>query len=600
MKKIFLIIISAIALVGCTIEEKVFSSSKPSTYYQTVPQCITGLNGCYIPLKNIYANADYFEVCEAAADLIYYKSQSWYDACGNYTQAQPRFGSTIWTQGYLGVMRCNAMYAALERAVAKQYITEEEADPLFAECVILRAFYYYILTINFGDVPYYFEEVTDANNDRITQLPRMSAEELRYILMEELEDWLLKKQALPFVKTYDPSNDYRIGSMVGLTIAGKLAMWNKRFDKAIEFFAPIEQVYGTGAYNTDSQTGDTWYSPEDALMSYPLTDVMFRNRYTPESIFEIPAYAKDYGFKVTQSLASRCMPSRKTNTTEGGSDDDVFEDESVDLSIRSDIYDGISIPELGADARVTAQYKPTPYFYKSAEFDDYQKNKVALGLMPYNSKDKRRSVYDATKVGSGQIVEVEGGGGWLAWCYKGRRVNEVDNKVDMSQDPDLHFFAKLKNVATGEPHLGDKFWCPGMVYTQDSNNLKIFRFAHILLDLAEANMRVGNWDIAASYYAASRKRAGLENDAASITDETSFMDLLQKESARELFGEYTRRHNLVRWGKWQDHIAKYAPYDIFRQNVAEGPCREYYPIPDVQVVLSNYNLDNKEYDKYGL
>ena len=385
-----------------------------------------------------------------------------------------------------------------------------------------------------------------------------------------------------------------------MTIAGKLAMWNNRFDLAIKFFKPIEDVYATGAYSTDLETGETAYHPEDALMSYPLTDVMFRNRYTPESIFEIPAYAEDYGFKVTQGLATRCMPSRKTNTTEGATDDDALEDESADLSIRSDIYDGISIPELGADARVTAQYKPTPYLYKSASFKDYKGNEVDLGLMPYNSSDKRRSVYDASSVGKDEIKVVEGGGGWLAWCYKGRRVNAVDGKVDMSEEPSLHFFGKLNNAATNEPHLGDKFWCPGMIYTQDSNNLKIFRFAHILLDLAECHMRLANWDVAASYYAASRKRAGLQNDAASITNEVQFMDLLQKESARELFGEYTRRHNLVRWNLWEDHIAKYAPYDIFRQNVAEGPCRKFYPIPDVQVVLSNNNLSNPEYDKYGL
>ena len=600
MKKIFLILLSAIALVGCTIEEKVFSNSDPSTYYQTVPQCMTGLNGCYIPLRSIYANADYFEVCEAAADLIYYKSTSWYDACANYTQAQPRFGSTIWNQCYLGVMRCNAMYAALERAVANQYISEEEADPMFAECVILRAFYYYILTINFGNVPYYFEEVTDANNERISQLPRMSATELRTQLMEQLDEWLLQKQALPKIKTYDPANEYRIGMMVGCVIGGKLAMWNNRFDLAIKFFKPIEDVYAAHATTTNIETGQTEYHPEDALMAYSIKDVMFRNRYTAESIFEIPSYAKDYGFKLTQGLATRCMPSRKTNTTEGGSDDDTLEDESVDMSIRSDIYDGISIPELGDNARVTAQYKPTKYMYYYTSYTDYQGNPVAKGLMPYNSSDKRRSVYDATKIGTEGIHEVEGGGGWLAWCYKGRRVNPVDNKVDMTEEPGMHLFDKLKNAVTGEPHLGDKFWCPGMVYTQDSNNLKIFRFAHVVLDLAEANMRVGNWNAAFAYLNASKKRAGFEILSGGHTDEKLFMQELQEESARELFGEFTRRHNLVRWGIWHDQIAKHATYDVFRQNVLAGPCREYYPIPDVQVVLSNYNLDNKEYDKYGL
>jgi len=95
MKKIFVIILSAIALVGCTLEEQVISSSEPHTYYQTVPQCLTGLNGCYIPLRSIYANGDYFEACEVAADLIYHNSNSYYDGMCNYTQSIPRFGNTI-------------------------------------------------------------------------------------------------------------------------------------------------------------------------------------------------------------------------------------------------------------------------------------------------------------------------------------------------------------------------------------------------------------------------------------------------------------------------------------------------------------------------
>ena len=589
MKKILAILI-AFTLVGCTLEEQVLGDSQPSTYYKTVPQCQTGLNGCYIPLKSLYGNGDYFEVCEVAADLIYHNSDSYYDGMCHYTQSIPRFGNNIWTQGYLGVMRCNAMYAAIERAP----LTDDEKAPLLAECVILRAFYYYILTINFGDVPYYFEEVTDANNDRIAQMPRKPAKELRAELMDQLEYWLLEKKALPFIKTYDPSNHYRIGSMVGLTIAGKLAMWNKRFDKAIEFFAPIEQVYGS----VDTEGN---YSPRDALMGYDLKDVMFRNRYTPESILELPGYAKDYGFRQTQSLASRCTPMRTStaNASEGAADGDdtMIEEDGVDYSQKDDIYDGVRIPELGVNARTTSPYLPTVYF--------------CYTLMPHNAVDKRRAVYDPDKSTATEAVEIEGGGGWLAWCYKGWKDTTLD--INDPNNPAGGYFFNKSKTKDGQPYLGDKFWCPGMIYTQDSNNLKIFRFAHVILDLAEAHMRVGNWDTAFDYLNASKQRAGMAVLSGGHSDDIQFMKELQEESARELFGEFTRRHNLVRWGIWYDQVVNYSKYpssatDLSKGGkdndivayVKEGPCREYYPIPDQQIVLSNYNLDNKEYEKYGL
>ena len=583
MKKLFIILSAAIALVGCTLEEKVISSSEPSTYYQTVPQCLTGLNGCYLPLRSLYGSGDYFEVCEVAADLIYHNTDSYYDAMCNYTQSQPRFGSSIWNQGYLGVMRCNAMYAAIERAP----LTDEEKAPLLAECVVLRAFYYYILTINFGDVPYYFEEVTDANNDRIATMPRKPANELRTILMDELEYWLIEKQALPLVKTYDPSNEYRIGSMVGFVIAGKLAMWNKRFDRAIKFFSYIEQVYGS----VDAEGN---YIPRDALMSYPIKDIMFRNRYTPESIFELPGYAKEYGLRVTTALASRCTPSRSSVSTDIADEDEDVLEEGVDLSQKDDFYNGIRIPELGVNARTTSPYRPTYYMHKT--------------LMPYNAPDRRRSVYNTDKAAQSILEEVEDGGGWLAWCYKGWKDKYADINNPELYPVGIHFFNSTAS-STGVPFLGDKFWCPGMIYNQDSNNLKIFRFAHVILDLAEAHMRCGNWDTAFDYLNATKQRAGNPTLSGGHSDEEEFMKDLQQESARELFGEFTRRHNLVRWGIWYDQVVNHAKAgkasatpsncDIVKY-VKEGPCREYYPIPDQQIVLSNYNLSNPEYDKYGL
>ena len=327
------------------------------------------------------------------------------------------------------------------------------------------------------------------------------------------------------------------------------------------------------------------YTPQNALLGYSLTDVMFRNRYTAESIFELPAYAKDYGLRETASLAVRCMPPRKSYETETDDGDEfISDDDAVDLSRKDDVYDGIRIPELGGEARMSSTYKPTSYFYST--------------LMPYNSKDKRRAVYDVTtlKNQAEKNIKIEGGGGWLAWCYSGYAKDDNINDANVARR--LIYFGALASKGTsGVPYLGDKFWCPNMVYTQDSNNLKIFRFAGVILDLAECHIRMGNTNTANEYLNAVKLRAGI--NTVNISNEDAFMEELQKESARELFGEFTRRHNLVRWGIFQEAIAAYAASRL-KSNVAAAPCREYYPIPDKQIILSNYALDNNEYNKYGL
>jgi hypothetical protein len=129
--------------------------------------------------------------------------------------------------------------------------------------------------------------------------------------------------------------------------------------------------------------------------------------------------------------------------------------------------------------------------------------------------------------------------------------------------------------------------------------------------MAEAYWYTEQWQMAYDCLNASKKRAGREDLVGSIDgDDKQFIQELQKESGRELLGEFTRRHNLVRWGIWYDQVvncAKTGKLNSTTQSncdivgyVKEGPCREYYPIPDQQIVLSNYNLDNKEYAKYGL
>ena len=580
MKKILLLFALIFAFASCTLEEDLRSKSTPETYYQTTPQILTGLNGCYAPLRSIYSSMNYFQLCEAASDLINH-STNLRDAQCDISQSYPRYGSTLWTSCYKGVMRCNAMYAAIERAP----LTQSEKAPLFAECVILRAYYYYILTINFNNVPYYWDEVTDANNDIISSLPRMSAVELRNELYDQLWYWLADEEgcqkALPYNKTYVPENDYRIGSMVGFVLAGKMAMWNHQWNKAIKCFQYIEDVYGC--------LEDGAYTPINSLLGYPLTDIMFRNRYTEESIWELPAYAKEYGLRVHGTLASRCMPPRSTI---GGDDTEEEEEEILDdetaqeVSSISDYYNGIVIPELGKQAYTSKAYRPTNYFIKN--------------LMPYTGAktDKRTSVYDTTQIsGTSKDTtprEIEGSAGYLAWCYSGWLKDEDQTPENRK----LHFFNGV-GKASAKPYLGDKFWCPGMVYNHDTNNLKIFRFATVVLDLAECWMEMGDWEKANGYLNATRRRAGLE--PVSFTgDEHGFLNALYEESGRELFGEFSRRHNLVRWGVFYDRITNYADTSYLKNNVKEGPCREFYPIPLEQIELSHYNLDNNEYAKYGL
>lgn len=557
MKKILLLALSVVALVGCTLEEKIISSSTPETYYQTEKQIETGLNGCYIPLKSIYTNYAFIQYADGGTDLMYKNSSDATDANAMYTPTTPRFGSTVWQQGYLGVMRCNAMYAAIERAP----LTDEEKAPLFAECVIVRAFFYYLLTIHFKDVPYYTEEVTDANSERIARLPRMSASDTRNALIDEICYWLEERKALPNERSY--ASNYRIGAAVGYMLAGKMCMWEKRWNDAIRIFGHLEDIYGSGAGN-----------PAGVLMQYPLSDIRFREKFTKESIFEIPATSEEFGLQVVGAVATITTPFRETAESFDDDEDLNFADQSRE----SDIYRGVAIPELGKEARTVSPLVPTQHFYKT--------------LMVVNGPDRRCATYKTT----GELVNNGNAGGYLAWGWHGWKKGE-----DRELVPRRYLFFSNTSSATGRPNLGDKFWCPGMVYTSDFNNPKVFRFAGAILCLAEAHLRMGNKAKACEYLNAVKERAGIELvSEANFSNPDALLKEIQDEAGRELFGEFNRRYDLIRWGIWYERVQEYSESTYLKNYTLNKPCREYYPIPDKQVILSGGALDNNEYAKYGL
>lgn len=570
---------AACLLQACSLKEDVISYSRPADYYTSVQQCEAGLNGCYNDLRSVYNNTNYFLVCETQTDLMVLNRSDRPDACLNIKPSSPRMGATIWRYSYEGVMRTNAVFAAIERSP----LSASEKLPLLAEATILRALYYYTLTANFGDVPYYEEEVTGSNNDRISRLGRMSASFIRSTLIDQLRYYLIDNKSLPLAPTHSADNPkrYRAGAALGYMLAGKMCLWEKRWNEAIEFFGYLEDIYGNGAGR-----------PEGSLDRYPLADIPFGVHNCDESIWETTNFGVDYGLKVAGSLACYCTPARTSPTKEA--DGDTDEDQDIEDALASaDYYKGIGIPAMGTQQRTYDAIRPTQRFY--------------MKLMPQDSPDRRRAQYDAAG------NPIPDAGGYLAWGWVGYGADD-DRSV---KAPSYRKFSYTTLGGPGDqitnvPWLGNKFWCFGMQYTSDTNAYKFFRFATALLGLAEAHCQNGDPDMAVRYLNVIKSRAGISTVSTSdFATGEALMEEIQDECARELFGEFQRKHDLVRWGIWYDMVMKYNVGPTGSKDGTGGmnnhrmaaniqPCHRYYPIPDEQITYSGGALDNKEYNQYGL
>ena len=149
--------------------------------------------------------------------------------------------------------------------------------------------------------------------------------------------------------------------------------------------------------------------------------------------------------------------------------------------------------------------------------------------------------------------------------------------------------------------MGPKFWCPDLQAAYDSNNYKVFRYADALLMMAECYFYKENYEKAVEYLDMTRTRANLSKYT--FRTPARLEEEIRNERARELFGEFQRKYDLVRWGIWYEAVTDNSDYAYLQLNTANSrikPCHRYYPIPDTEVTYSKNNLDNNEYKAYGL
>ena len=270
---------------SCSLNEDTSGISSPDDFFRKFSECQSVVNGCYIPIKSIY-NYTYMIATECVTDIAYCPSGT-LDASLDISPSVPRLGSTVWTQGYLGVQRCNFAVNGIERAFQNEVLSEQQYYQLLCEAKTLRAFFYWTLTSFFGDVPFYFDDVTDNEVlNRIQVLPRMDAGKTRDKVIEDL---LSIAPLAAQTRTYDNEAN-RLGAACAYMLVAKMAMWNKEWDIALDALENIETIYGS-------------------LSQYNYAEnILFRNKNTPESIMEIQHVYTQGGLTYTSNVACICQP----------------------------------------------------------------------------------------------------------------------------------------------------------------------------------------------------------------------------------------------------------------------------------------------------
>ena len=125
MKKRILYILFPLLLASCSFLDEKNTTYATSDYYTSPERIVTGLNGCYDPVRSIYSAA-MLQMTECATDVMFLSSYTRPDANCVISPAKPCHGKTVWKQGYLGVMRTNELCGVINRTLEEGKITEDE------------------------------------------------------------------------------------------------------------------------------------------------------------------------------------------------------------------------------------------------------------------------------------------------------------------------------------------------------------------------------------------------------------------------------------------------------------------------------------------
>lgn len=565
--KYLMLSLAAFTLSACNLNEEPDSFVDHETFYETVLQCRSAVNGCYNSMKPIFT-ANYMMAVEGCTDL-WYCTSSTVDAILDVSPAKPQMGKNVWQYGYQGVMRCNEVIDCL---LASNKVEDEKKMPMVAEVVVLRAFYYYILTSFFGDVPYYTERVGDiATLEKVRRLPRMDAKATRQALYDDIANYM---QYLPQQRTCE-DKEARAGAALGYMLQAKFMMWNQEWDEALKPLMALEELYGD-------------------LQQYPLHEIMWRYKNVPEGIFELQLHYAPDGIQYYGNVACIMMPPHQGNGIFNGVALDEYGDTMTAWSsLRANNYLGIFRPAYASTPGAVQQkqqsgyetsgiYNPLPLTYDDNAVDE-DKNGINDNIFFTSGQYRYYVKLDVEAATTGVNSE-------------GKPIDKrIEYKLGLGNYKTGGTFQYVRDW--GVPWPGPQFWCPDIVSTYDGNNYRLFRYADAILMMAECYCEKGNDIEAIKYLNMVKERAGI----AAYENFSSFDELtveIRTERGRELAGEFMRKYDLVRWGIWYEQTYNYTNYGKLKDKMK--PCHRYYPIPDTQCGLSGGALTNDEYTAAGM
>lgn len=195
--------------------------------------------------------------------------QSWMDqvVSFNFTSSNQAFNG-LWSYDYEGISRANLAISYLNDAAvtAKIGLAPALKNRLLGEAYFLRAFYYFDLVNNFGDVPLLLTPLK--NFDEAYGVAKRESKAAVYTQISS--DLAQAKTLLPASKYSDATDKWRASRGAAIAMQAKVALYNQKWTDVITSVSELEAsgYYGLNANYFDNFSVASEFAENEVIFAY--------------------------------------------------------------------------------------------------------------------------------------------------------------------------------------------------------------------------------------------------------------------------------------------------------------------------------------------
>lgn len=587
MKLIKYILFAAIlggATTSCNFLDKEPYKLSPEIYFRTAQEANSFLTGVYAVMGQSSFYGSGMMYLAGGDDLETFGGGSVRVPanrgliCANTVTSDPAV-TAFWYTLYSGINRANMFLENIGRVAD---ISEDVRNQYAAEARFLRAYYYFMLVQNWGDVPFRTASVKSVVGLEIPRTDRQTIYDFIVKEMAEAADSGLLSSAELSYKTGRVSRSAAWGILarVYLFRAGEFhRMKRQANDKEQKYYYEMASTYAQKVMSEGHDLTDNYW---DVFID--LCADRYNSTGKNESIWEV-----------------EFAGGNKTDVKAAGRWGNIMGLGGPDLSNKADVK-GKNDPGYGYEFIFS-----TPRLY-----DLYVKNKDTerfywnLAPFKYVEKDNKGKVSVTGRyfVKGTMRTVLDKFNNWGPETYSYGEFTGSEDKYHQVGDFESEKESKDKSRACA------KFRREYEADKKDKNftgiNFPLLRYSDVLLMIAEAENEVygGPTELAYQCLNKVRGRAGI-SDAKKGLNQDAFRQLVKDERAMELCFEFTRRYDLIRWGEFVSSMTEMINialsageewkqvqlnnvHDYFRVTDAYN----YFPIPDQEMAVNKEIKEN--------